>query len=138
MTIFKRLLLGLVLALAQAAAMAEPVDINSATAEQIATTLSGIGKAKAEAIVKDRETNGAFKSVDDLARVKGIKAALIAKNRDKIVVGGAVPSATPATPAIPAVPAKPPAQPATPAVPAQPAVPAKPAAVPPAPPSPRK
>lgn len=68
------------------AVSAEPVDVNTATAEQIATAMAGVGKAKAEAIVQDRDKNGKFKSVDDLARVKGIKLAIISKNRDKITV----------------------------------------------------
>jgi competence protein ComEA len=67
-------------------ASAEQVDINSATADQIAQGLVGIGKAKAEAIVQDREKNGKFKSLDDLERVKGIGRATIEKNRDKIIV----------------------------------------------------
>ena len=84
----KGFVLGLVLAFGAFGVLAaEPVDINTATAEEIAKALTGIGKAKAEAIVKDREKNGKFKSVDDLTRVKGIKAAIIAKNRDKMTVG---------------------------------------------------
>src|SRR5690554_6353338 len=68
-------------------ASAEQVDINSATAEQIAEVLTGVGKAKAEAIVQDREKNGKFKSIEDLGRVKGIGQATIEKNRDKIIIG---------------------------------------------------
>ncbi|MDF9391497.1 MULTISPECIES: ComEA family DNA-binding protein [Methylococcus] len=79
------------------AAWAEPLDINTATAEEIAATMTGVGKAKAEAIVKDREAHGNFKSVDDLKRVKGIKEGILAKNRDKITVKGeAVASPVPA------------------------------------------
>ncbi len=78
-------------------ASAEQVDINSATADQIAQSLIGIGKAKAEAIVQDREKNGKFKSLDDLERVKGIGRATIEKNRDKIIVG----MDTPNSPAVP-------------------------------------
>jgi competence protein ComEA len=66
-------------------AWAEPLDINTATAEQIAQVMTGVGVAKAETIVKDRDANGKFKSIDDLNRVKGIGAATIDKNRDKIV-----------------------------------------------------
>ena len=73
--------------------VAEPLDINSATAEQLDETLTGVGKVKAQAIVKDREKNGNFKSVDDLVRVKGIGSATIAKNRSKITAGGDVPAA---------------------------------------------
>lgn len=43
-----------------------------------------MGKAKAAAIVKDREANGKFTSVDDLDRVKGIGKATIEKNRAKL------------------------------------------------------
>ncbi len=80
---------------------AEPLDINTATAEQLATTMTGVGKVKAEAIVQDREKNGKFKSVDDLDRVKGIGAATIEKNRAKITVGAGlpVPDGKPAQPA---------------------------------------
>lgn len=110
MNIVKRLVFGLMLLLATASVMAEPVDINSATADEIATAMTGVGKAKAEAIVQDREKNGAFKSIDDLARVKGIKAGLIQKNRDKITVGAAAVPAKPTKPATPAAPAAPPAK----------------------------
>jgi competence protein ComEA len=84
---------------------ADAIDINSATADQIvAAGLKGIGKAKAQAIVQDREKNGPFKSIDDLTRVKGIKSATVAKLRDKISVGGTAPpaSAAPAKPEVPA------------------------------------
>lgn len=75
---------ALALSLAAFGVLAEPVDLNTATADQIAEAMAGVGKTKAEAIIQDREKNGKFKSVDDLARVKGIKVATIAKNRDKI------------------------------------------------------
>ncbi|WP_320823594.1 ComEA family DNA-binding protein [Reinekea sp.] len=57
------------------------VNINSASAEKMADLLSGIGFAKAQAIVAYREANGAFLSVDDLVLVPGIGAATLAKNR---------------------------------------------------------
>lgn len=92
-------------------ALAEPLDINAATAEQFADTLNGVGKAKAEAIVQDREKNGKFKSVDDLDRVKGIGPAVIEKNRAKLTVGGAE---APDAAAKPASPVATPPQPAAP------------------------
>jgi competence protein ComEA len=74
-------------------AYAEPLDINKATAEEIDEVMIGVGKVKAEAIVQDREKNGPFKSLEDLdERVKGIGPATIAKNRDKLTVGGAAPA----------------------------------------------
>lgn len=69
---------------AQPAPAEELLDINSATAEQFAKVMTGVGKAKAEAIVKDRDANGKFASVDDLDRVKGIGKATIEKNRAKL------------------------------------------------------
>lgn len=80
-------------------ACAEPLDINTATVEQLTDALNGVGKAKAEAIVQDREKNGKFKSVEDLDRVKGIGPAIIKKNRDKITVGAGAAAAPASAPA---------------------------------------
>ncbi|QAY68414.1 helix-hairpin-helix domain-containing protein [Paenibacillus protaetiae] len=66
--------------------MAGKLDINKATAEQL-DALKGIGPSKAQAIVADRETNGPFRSVDDLLRVKGIGEKLLADIKDSIVAG---------------------------------------------------
>lgn len=52
--------------------LAEPVNINKATAKTIAESLKGIGIKKAEAIVKYRKKNGSFKSLTDLSNVHGI------------------------------------------------------------------
>jgi competence protein ComEA len=65
---------------------AEKVDLNSADATTLQTALSGIGRAKAEAIVAYREANGAFASVDELLEVKGIGKALLDRNRDILMV----------------------------------------------------
>lgn len=62
------------------------VDINSADAATLALALDGIGMAKAQEIVAYRELNGEFKSIEELAQVKGIGEATIAKNRDRIIV----------------------------------------------------
>jgi competence protein ComEA len=86
------------LLLGSSLALADTVDINSASAEQISQGMVGIGKVKAASIVQDREKNGAFKSVDELTRVKGIKSATIDKNRDRITVGQASASGVADTP----------------------------------------
>lgn len=62
------------------------VSINNASAAEIAETLSGIGLAKAEAIVSYREENGAFETVEQLEMVKGIGPATIERNRDRIAL----------------------------------------------------
>ena len=56
--------------------------------------LVNIGPSKAEAIVAYRKANGAFKSAEQLATVKGVGLKTVEKNRDRIVVaGGAAPKA---------------------------------------------
>lgn len=98
------------LLLSPLALRAEPVNINTADAAALAKALSGVGPAKARAIVSYREKNGPFKSVDQLAMVEGISQKLIDKNRGDIRLGndkGAEKTAAdkPASPA--AKPAKP-------------------------------
>lgn len=120
------LCLGLLFVVAQAQA----VDINTATATELAT-IKGIGPKKAEAIVKYRNEHGAFQSVDDLMKVPGIKAKTLANIKDQVSVGGAAgttglpkapvnapPMTKPAMPTTPEMPATKPAMPAKPAVPA--------------------
>jgi comEA protein len=62
------------------------VNINTASAVQL-QQLPGIGLTKAKAIVKHRKIQP-FKSVDDLAKVKGIGKALLSKIRNRVVVKG--------------------------------------------------
>jgi competence protein ComEA len=61
-------------------AVVTSIDINNANQDQLAM-LTGIGPAKAAAIVEYRETNGPFKKVDDLTNVSGIGPATVEKNR---------------------------------------------------------
>lgn len=67
---------------------AEAVNINTATAEQLAESLKGVGLAKAEAIVKYRDANGGFKHIDELVNVKGIGLRTVDMNRDYIQLQG--------------------------------------------------
>ncbi len=70
-------------------ANSEKVNINTADAEQL-KTLKGVGDAKAQAIVNYRTQHGAFKSVDELASVKGMSqktlATLVKNNPGRIVM----------------------------------------------------
>lgn len=65
---------------------ADAIDINVADAGTIATALKGIGLKKAEAIVDYRQQNGPFRSIEELARVKGIGARTLEINLDRIVI----------------------------------------------------
>ncbi|WP_341963086.1 helix-hairpin-helix domain-containing protein [Pseudomonas sp. RC10] len=73
-------------AVAAPSEQSERINLNTASAEALQKTLSGIGAAKAEAIVAYRDENGAFTSVDELIEVKGIGKALLDKNRDKLAI----------------------------------------------------
>ncbi|THB70635.1 MAG: ComEA family DNA-binding protein [Gammaproteobacteria bacterium] len=65
-------------------ALCAEVNINTASAQEIADALKGIGLKKAEAIVEYRQNNGDFESVEQLSGVKGIGEKTIEKNRDDI------------------------------------------------------
>lgn len=67
---------------------AEVVNINSADAATIEQELKGIGKVKAQAIVKYRKKNGPFKSVDDLVNVAGIGEKTLKNIRSQIRLSG--------------------------------------------------
>lgn len=62
------------------------VNINAATADEMAAGLLGIGPVIAAAIVAYREANGSFETPQDLIAVAGIGAATLAKNLPMIVV----------------------------------------------------
>jgi competence protein ComEA len=90
-------------------AFAGSVNINSADAATLATELKGIGPSKAAAIVEYRQKHGQFRSVDELAQVKGVNQKLIDRNRNDLRLSGAA-SAPSQTMVVTA--AKPTAQPA--------------------------
>ena len=92
------------------AAIAGPVNLNSADAATLARELDGIGPAKAQAIVEFRQKNGPFKSPEDLLKVEGIGDKVLEQNRGNIRLSGAA-AAAPAAKAPPKG-AKPAASPA--------------------------
>lgn len=67
------------------AAVPGPLDINSATAPEL-DGLSGIGPAKAAAILRYREQHGRFNSVSELERVPGFGPAAVARLRDQLTI----------------------------------------------------
>ena len=90
--------LALALMFAGAALAADKVDINSADAAAIEKALVNIGPSKAEAIVAHRAEHGPYKSLEQLASVKGIGLKTVEKNRDRIDLGTAA-AAAPRKPA---------------------------------------
>jgi competence protein ComEA len=62
---------------ASASAQSGPVDLNSASPEQL-DALPGVGPATAKAIVEYRTRHGRFRTVDDLLSVPGIGPAKLA------------------------------------------------------------
>jgi len=65
---------------------AEPVNVNTATAEEISENLKGIGLSKAQLIVDYREANGSFLHIDELVNVKGVGIKTIDNNRGMILL----------------------------------------------------
>ena len=61
------------------------ISLNKATIEEL-QTLSGIGEAKAKAIIKYREENGEFKKIDDIKNVSGIGDSAFEKIKDQITL----------------------------------------------------
>ena len=61
------------------------VNINRASEGEL-VSLHGIGSSKAKAIILYREMFSGFKTVDELAKVKGIGAKTVEKNRGRLRV----------------------------------------------------
>ena len=61
------------------------ININTAGVKEL-STLTGIGKAKAQKIIDYREANGGFKSIDEIMKVKGIGKATYEKFKENITI----------------------------------------------------
>jgi competence protein ComEA len=109
MTLQRSFFLSLLLA-ASAGAWCGPVNINAADVPTLARELKGIGNAKAQAIVDYRQKHGAFRTLDELAMVKGISQKLIERNRADLRLAG-LGAVAAGTPPKTANPVKPPVKP---------------------------
>jgi len=69
-----------------ATAPVQQVNINKADATALATGLKGVGQARAEEIVRYRETFGPFAAPDELMEVKGIGKSTLELNRQRITL----------------------------------------------------
>lgn len=65
-------------------ALEETVSINTATADELAQAMNGVGKKKAQSIVSYREEYGPFKSLEDLKQVPGMGNSLVERNLSRI------------------------------------------------------
>src|SRR4051794_33122929 len=68
-----------------AAAPSGPLDLNTATLEQL-DALPGVGPATAKAIIAERDRRGRFRTVDELLDVRGIGPAKLDALRDLVTV----------------------------------------------------
>lgn len=63
----------------------QKISLNKATMEQL-QTLSGIGEAKAKAIIKYREEHGNFTKIEDIMNVTGIGEKVFEQIKDNITI----------------------------------------------------
>ncbi|MBL7479977.1 ComEA family DNA-binding protein [Legionella bononiensis] len=60
------------------------IDLNQADLSTLTGSFKGIGKKRAEAIIAYRESHKGFKSLEELAEVKGFGQRFMNTNRDKL------------------------------------------------------
>lgn len=70
----------------QQAMPSTPIDVNTATAEELAM-IPGLDRTLAQNIIDYREANGPFASVDDLSRVTGMDQQTLDSIRGWVTVG---------------------------------------------------
>lgn len=61
------------------------ISINTGSLEEL-ETLPGIGESKAQAIIKYREENGSFKTLEEITNIKGIGTSIFEKFKDYITL----------------------------------------------------
>ena len=69
----------------ESSGIGEKINLNTATREQL-MTLSGIGEAKADAVIAYREERGKFQNIEEIMNISGIKEAVFLRIKDKITV----------------------------------------------------
>jgi competence protein ComEA len=68
------------------AVQAAKININTASASELAAGIKGVGKKKAQLIVEFREKYGSFATIEELAQVKGIGKGTVQANAGKLTV----------------------------------------------------
>lgn len=58
----------------------DKINLNQADVKQLSKSVKGIGLKRAEAIIKYREANKGFKSIEELAQVPGLGSNFVQKH----------------------------------------------------------
>ena len=64
----------------------EKVDINTADEAALAAALKGVGLRKAAAIIEYRDQHGGFRTIDELANVRGIGLNTVDQNIERLTL----------------------------------------------------
>jgi competence protein ComEA len=91
---------GQAIAGAQKKPPAKPINLNTATIEQL-EQLPGVGPVTAKDIIKFRQKSGPFRSVNDLLAIRRITKARLEKLRPYVTIGPPAPKPHPSAPAPP-------------------------------------
>ena len=83
MDIFRKTLLAICL-LIPTLLFAETININTADKETLMSAIKGVGEKRAEAIIAYREDHGSFKSIEELANVRGVGPSIVESNMDNL------------------------------------------------------
>ena len=62
------------------------MNINTADKETLMSAIKGVGEKRAEAIIAYREDHGPFKSIEELANVRGVGPSIVESNMDNLSV----------------------------------------------------
>ncbi|MDR3501576.1 MAG: helix-hairpin-helix domain-containing protein [Legionella sp.] len=68
----------------QASLASKKIDLNKADVSSLIGSFKGIGKKRAEAIIAYRTSHQGFKSIEELAEVKGIGQRFVTANKEKL------------------------------------------------------
>lgn len=70
----------------QSVSQVNPININTADAEQLAYGLTGVGIKRAKDIIELRNQLGQFTDINQLMQVKGIGPRMLDLNKERIVL----------------------------------------------------
>lgn len=68
----------------QAVVISDKIDLNKADLSSLIGSFKGIGKKRAQAIIVYRDSHQGFKSLEELAEVKGLGQHFVTANREKL------------------------------------------------------